>query len=31
MATATKSVIEEILGLVTDPKSPLLSSKSKVE
>jgi len=31
MATATKAVIEEILNLVTDEKSPLLSSKSRVE
>ena len=31
MATATKAVVEEILSLVTDEKSPLLSSKSKVE
>lgn len=31
MATATKSVIEEILNLVTDEKAPLLSSKSTVE
>ena len=31
MATATNTVIEAILNLVKDEKSPLLSSKSKVE
>ena len=31
IATTTKNVIEEIMNLVTDEKTPLLSRKSKVE